>query len=221
MKKYILLLTILTAIFSGCTKNAEDYYNEAKKYSESKDYAQAISLYEKSCELGSALACSSLAYLYEKGIGVEKDLNKSDELNIKACDLGSANSCYYMARLKSDNITEFLSYMDKSCSLDFSAGCITLGNVYLNGFNENMVTLEKDKEKGLSYISKACELDNQYCANLADIYISGYDVPQNYEEAVKYYEQSINYFQDKCKEYDEENIACINIKILKAKYSYK
>ncbi len=220
MKKYTLLLVLFALLF-GCTKNSEDYYDEATKLMKNKEYAKAVELYNKSCDMGYGKSCSSLAFLYEKGTVVEKNLEKADGLNIKACNNGYAASCFYTARLKSDNITEFSLYMDKSCSLELPAGCLALGNVYLNGYNESMILIEKDIEKGISYIKKACEIDNKFCADMADIYISGSDTPQNYEEAVKYYEKAVAVYEKECKEYDDNNTSCLNINIIKSKYSHE
>ena len=87
------------------------------------------------------------------------------------------------------------------------------------GFNENMAVVPKNIDTGLDYINKACVINNQYCANLADIYISGEDVFQNYNQAVKYYETAISYYKNLCGTYDENNNACRNIDIIKAKFS--
>lgn len=189
------------------TEKAEFFYNETLKYSNSQ------------CENNNKEACSVLAKLYEKGLGVQQDLEVSDKYQIKACSLGAYGNCYYIARIKADNMDEFLRYMDKACSLDFADACLSIGNTYLLGFNENMAKINKDINKGLSYIAKACQLNNQYCANLADIYISGDDIAQNYTDAVKNYETAVHYYESLCKTYDENNIACRNINIIKSKYS--
>ena len=56
-----------------------------------------------------------LGYLYEKGLGTEKDLIKADNASIKACQLGDNVSCYYMARINADNISDFIYFTD-NCS---------------------------------------------------------------------------------------------------------
>lgn len=188
-------------------QKANIYYKSALDYSA--DYCSNKSNSE---------ACILSAKIYESGLGVEKDLKISDNFHIKACDLGAFGSCYYIARIKADNMDDFLKYMDMACSYDFADSCLILGNTYLTGFNENMALLEKDVEKGLSYINKACKLNNQFCSNLADIYISGDDLDQNYTEALKYYNTALKYYENLCTTYDEDNIACKNINIIKSKY---
>lgn len=210
--------------FQGCSALAKLYNteNEAVKMNvvtADKLYKEAIKYADIECNKNNKEACSMLAYLYEKGLGTSVDLAISDKYQIQACNLGSYGSCYYIARLKADNMDDFLMYMDKACSYNFADACITIGNTYLTGFNENMVKLNKDVDKGLSYMNKACQLNNQYCANLADIYISGDDVMQNYTDAVKNYEMALHYYESLCTTYDEDNNACRNINIIKSKYS--
>lgn len=182
-------------------------------------YGKALEYAKISCENKDKKACKLTAALYETGLGVEKNLDISDEYNVKACKLGEAYSCYYIARLKADDMEFFLKYMDKACSLQLADGCLTAGNTYLTGFNENMAIVPKNIDTGLDYINQACIINNQYCANLADIYISGEDVFQNYNQAVKYYETAINYYKSLCDKYDDNNNACRNIDIIKAKFS--
>lgn len=209
--------------FQGCNALAKLYSteNEAVKKDEKKAdkfYKETAKYAEIQCKNSNKDACSILAYLYEKGFGVDINLEISDKYHIQACSFGSYGSCYYTAKLKADNMDDFIKYMDKACSYDFADACIALGNTYLTGFNENMVKLNKNIDKGLSYINKACQLNNQYCANLADIYISGDDLDQNYTEALKYYNTALKYYESLCTTYDEENTACRNINIIKSKY---
>lgn len=210
--------------FQGCNILAKLYNteNEAVKKDVNKAdkfYKETAKFAEIECKNNNKDACSILAFLYEKGLGVDLNLETSDTYQIQACNLGSYGSCYYIARLKADNMDDFLMYMDKACSYDFADACLAIGNTYLTGFNENMVKLNKDIDKGLSYINKACQLNNQYCANLADIYISGDDVIQNYTDAIKNYEMALHYYESLCTTYDEDNNACRNINIIKSKYS--
>ena len=48
MKK--LLLIILLAALSACSKTSEEYLSEAKALYKNKEYNKAISLYDKACE---------------------------------------------------------------------------------------------------------------------------------------------------------------------------
>lgn len=183
-------------------------------------YKTAFNLTNSCCQENNKDACKMLGYLYEKGLGTEKDLIKADNASIKACQLGDNVSCYYMARINADNISDFIYFTDKACKLNLASACLTLGNTYLTGFNESMAEIKQDIEKGISYINKACEINSEYCSNLADIYISGDDLSQNYEMAVKYYETALSYYSSLCPEINDDNIACKKINIIKSKYSH-
>ena len=261
MKK--LLLIILLAALSACSKTHEEYLSSAENYYKNKEYDKAISLYDKACEKGSLKgcmfladiykkgavvnidntkslnyykksflladnycqqnikdACKTLSYLYENGLGTKIDLAKADNASSKACNLGDAQSCYYQARINADNIDEFILYADKACQNNMAYACLVLGNTYLTGFNESMAEIEKDTEKGISYINKACEMNNEICANLADIYISGDDLEQDYNTAVTYYETALKHYEKLCPEKNDDNPACRSIDIIKSKYSH-
>lgn len=183
-------------------------------------YKKSFLLADNYCQQNIKDACKTLSYLYENGLGTEIDLAKADNASSKACDLGDAASCYYQARINADNMTTFILYTDKACQNNMAYACLVLGNTYLTGFNESMAEIEKDTEKGISYINKACEMNNEICANLADIYISGDDLEQDYNTAVTYYETALKHYEKLCTEKNDDNPACRSIDIIKSKYSF-
>lgn len=183
-------------------------------------YKKSFFLADIYCQKNSKDACKTLSYLYENGLGIDIDVIKADEASSKACDLGDAASCYYQARINADNITAFVSYTDKACQNNLAYACLVLGNTYLTGFNESMAEINKDIEKGILYLNKACEMNNEICANLADIYISGDDLTQDYNTAVTYYETALKHYETLCTEKNDDNPACRNIDIIKSKYSF-
>lgn len=183
-------------------------------------YKKSFLLANLYCQQNSKDACKTLSYLYENGLGTDIDLIKADNASLKACDLGDAASCYYLAEINADNITAFISYTDKACQNNMAYACLVLGNTYLTGYNKSIAEIEKDAEKGICYINKACEMNNEICANLADIYISGDDLKQDYNTAVTYYETALKHYDMMCSEKNIDNPACRNIDIIKSKYSF-
>ncbi len=183
-------------------------------------YKKSFLLANLYCQQNIKDACKTLSYLYENGLGTDIDLAKADNASSKACDLGDAASCYYQARVNADNMTAFILYNDKACQNNMDYACLVLGNTYLTGFNESMAEIEKDIEKGISYINKACEMNNVMCASLADIYISGDDLEQDYNTAVTYYETALKHYETLCTEKNDDNPACRNIDVIKSKYSF-
>ena len=63
-------------------------------------------------------------------------------------------------------------------------------------------------------------MNNEICANLADIYISGDDVEQDYNTAADYYETALKYYETLCTEKNKESAACRTIDIIKSKYTF-
>lgn len=183
-------------------------------------YKKSFLLADSYCQQNIKDACKTLSYLYENGLGTDIDLAKADNASSKACDLGDAASCYYQARVNADNMTAFILYTDKACQNNMDYACLVLGNTYLTGFNESMAEIEKDIEKGISYINKACEMNNVICASLADIYISGDDLEQDYNTAVTYYETALKHYETLCTEKNDDNPACRSIDVIKSKYSF-
>ena len=228
--KYFIIIIVITALF-GCSKTHDEYLSEAAAFYENKKYDKALYMYDKACEKGNLKGCMFLADVYKKGTAAAVDNNKSLNYYKKSflladiycqqnSNLGDAASCYYLARINADNITEFLSYTDKACQNNLAYACLVIGNTYLTGFNENMAEVKKDTEKGILYINKACEINNEICANLADIYISGDDIEQDYNTAVTYYNTALKHYEMLCTEKNNNNPACRAIDIIKAKYSY-
>lgn len=183
-------------------------------------YKKSFILADKYCINNNQNACKTLSFLYENGFGVDKDLDKADNAALKACNLGDGTACFYLARVNADNITEFIDLSDKACQNNMAYACLVLGNTYITGFNESMAVMQKDIEKGISYIKKACEINNEICANLADIYISGDDIAQDYETAVTFYETALKYYETLCDEKNNDSPACRSIDIIKSKYSF-
>ena len=60
---------------------------------------KSLQLYTKSCDKGVARACSSLARMYEIGIGTTADKAKAKDLYKKGCDLKLSAACKNYNRL--------------------------------------------------------------------------------------------------------------------------
>lgn len=60
---------------------------------------KSLQLYTKSCDKGVARACSSLARMYEIGIGTTADKAKAKDLYKKGCDLKLSTACKNYNRL--------------------------------------------------------------------------------------------------------------------------
>jgi TPR repeat protein len=113
-----------------------------------------VTQYKKACFLGNGFACYDLAFLYEKGSLVAKNIEKANQLYQFACMLDN-NAClaiatYYEAQ---NNPKKAIYYFDKACETN-SKVCKHLAELYETG----KYGLDKDLEKAKMYYKKACDL---------------------------------------------------------------
>lgn len=64
-----------------------------------KQYSEALPWYERAAEQGDAQATNNLGYLYDLGLGVQKDVPKGFGLYMKAAELGWAESMWNIANM--------------------------------------------------------------------------------------------------------------------------
>ena len=124
--------------------------------SESKE-DKRVTQYKKACHRGNGFACYDLAFAYETGSLVAKDIKKANQLYLLACVLDN-NAClaiatYYEAQ---DNPKEAIYYFDKACETNAKV-CSHLAELY----EEGKYGLVKDLEKAKDYYTKACDLGDK------------------------------------------------------------
>ena len=64
-----------------------------------KNKPRLISIFLKACDRGDLMGCTSLAYMYETGIGVDADPTRAVALYKQACDGGNMRGCTRLARM--------------------------------------------------------------------------------------------------------------------------
>src|ERR1700758_4161797 len=80
----------------GSLRN-EGLYNRGLAMYRKGEYAKAARIYQESCNGGNGSACTNLAYLYERGLGVDKDESVSASLYRQGCDANDAQGCSNLA----------------------------------------------------------------------------------------------------------------------------
>ena len=208
--------------FKSCNKIADIYkkgqiviidYTKVDEY-----YTDSYNFSLKQCNSKSIEACRNLSYLYEFGLGVDIDYAKSDEYTLKTCNIGDGYSCHKMGKINNKDIKEYIRFTDMACSLKYPAGCSDLGNMYINGYNNANINVNKKIDLALKYFDAACNLSDPTCALLGDIYIAGQDIPQNYELANKYYNISEKYYKEQCKDMNDKDMIDKNTNNKNLKY---
>lgn len=126
----------------------------AKYFYDNGGYEEAFALFEETCNSNSVVGCTSLAYMYEKGIGIAKYRDVAKHLYGKACEqIGGGISCNnagFLAlqelRIKDGNEEnegnegEAMDFFNDACSMGIALGCQNLALL-----NERLLTFQAVK----------------------------------------------------------------------------
>jgi hypothetical protein len=125
-----------------------------------KDAALAARLRRKGCELGTAVACNDLGFMYMKGKGVSKDRTLAVQYYRRACNHGFSLSCsnigweyYNGGGVGGRNLNVAQRFFKASCDQTETAGCRGLGFFYYHGLGG----LARDISRGRALIGRACD----------------------------------------------------------------
>jgi len=89
MKKILFLVLSILLTANLCA----DFFSDANKAYENRDYKKSSALMQKACENGHMRACWNLGLFYSNGRGVNHDKQKALSLYKTACDGGNAQGC--------------------------------------------------------------------------------------------------------------------------------
>jgi len=127
------------------------------------DMAGARDSWQKQCDAGDGQSCSYLGFLYEKFMGKDADVSKSEALYKKACDLNVSEGCYNLALLYNEGPAikrerkKSAELYEKACTLGFARGCFEAGKIYANGHDG----VPQDLNKSKALFTKSCEMGNK------------------------------------------------------------
>jgi TPR repeat protein len=157
-----------------------------------KDYAQALSWFQKSAAAGNAMAENTLGWMYLNGLGVEKDYAQALSLFEKSAGAKNAlaeNNLGWMyqngAGVNKD-YAQALSWFQKSAAAGNELAENNLGLMYLNGEGVN-----KDYVQAFSWFQKSAAAKNAMAENnLGSMYRNGLGVTQSYQVARVWYQKA-------------------------------
>ena len=101
-----------------------------------KDFPEAVTLYSKACDAGSADGCGNLGSMYLNGWGVTEDDSQALMLFSRACDTGSADGCSSIGNvyLKGYGVQKdkgkARQFFSKSCNMGYQLGCDLLKKLH-------------------------------------------------------------------------------------------
>ncbi|MGC9954152.1 MAG: lysozyme inhibitor LprI family protein [Rhizomicrobium sp.] len=90
----LLVLAVCSLSIAGCGRDdGQSLFADGQAAYQAKDFAKAISLYERACRAGEARACTSLGSMAYNGEGERRDVSWARGLYEKACNGGDAEGC--------------------------------------------------------------------------------------------------------------------------------
>lgn len=198
---------IVDAMKNGETENIRIYARKACEknsvygchtlgglYERESDFRNATIYLEKSCSMNSSpwseRSCAVLGLIYNKGLGVEKDIAKGESFLEKGCNLNLKDGygCYAIAErlIRLNDYEGAIPYFENGCILNTPEACSELGTLYFKGLGTNV-----DKVKASVFFEKACDLKDGHGCYLASAkYMLGYNVPADTPKAVQYFKKS-------------------------------
>ncbi len=173
---------------------AQDQFNAALQAHNKEDYATALKLAELSATSGLSDAQVFLGFMYEKGLGVNEDINKAISWYAKASELGNHQAQVLMGLLYEKG---------KGVPLDFNKAAEQYKNAMDNGSRRALVRLAvlysdgrgvpMDRQKSIELINRAILMGDQEANLLMAIsYERGIGVETNQSEALKYLERAVS-----------------------------
>ncbi|MGB5983933.1 MAG: tetratricopeptide repeat protein [Desulfobacterales bacterium] len=180
----------------ACKALYEMYKESLRKKEFTRGHPTILDMYGNSCTGGYGPACSSLAYNYEIGKGVDKNQIKALALYEKGCNSGSRVGCDHAGDIymKGKHVTrdpiKAKQFYEKACGWGYVNSCAELGLMYLKGD-----TVKKDINKAYTYFVSSCsghivDNDTTGCYNLAKMYEKGIGCELNQAQAINLYSQA-------------------------------
>ena len=142
----------------------DDRYSKAMDYDQSKDYANALSLFLKLAKDGFPRSAFKCGEYYEEGYGVDKDKKQSFKWYLAAADAGHARAqyaaglCYLKGRGVKGNKKTAVEYFRHALDQGEREGFLWLGYCYHKGLGvDKDLHIAKDLyQRGLTAGAKYC-----------------------------------------------------------------
>lgn len=143
---------------------AEEYFNN-------EEYEEAFHLYKKLAKEGSVDSQVLLGWMYQNGLGINKDVDKAFSWYESAAKLGSAEGQFYLAKFyaRKKDFSVAMDWYFKSAEKHYSPALFRLGWIFDVGRG-----VKRDKEKALNYYRRAANLGHVFSQKqLAILMIKG------------------------------------------------
>lgn len=197
----LIVFCIAMSIMSGFAEEIDTnaLFQEARAASQNKEYEKANELFLKLYEAGDPRGAEMLASSYQRGQGVDKNIEEAIRWNmIAAEEFGGGRGYTNIGQMyeKGDGVEQSyekaIAYYDMSMSPDLKSpdfkGARYAGVLYENGFTNDAGETVQDYAKAAAYYQIAADNgDVTGNAYLGRVYDLGLGVEENKALAVKYY----------------------------------
>ena len=171
--------------------DAEYMYHVANCYNitqNPQDEETAVMWYQKAANLGNEKAMFALAEIYRAGKVVPKDIEKAVFWYKKAAEIGCADAMATLGDIYAaetnfpQNVTEAKAWYQKAADLGHVQSMLCLSEIYQN---------DNNMDKSVCWRKRAAETGNRDSVMfLGYMYEIGTDLPQDIEEAEKWYQKA-------------------------------
>ena len=141
----VLMLFLAATLFTSCKKGQMDYKKGVAAF-EDEEYEVAVKAFKKSAKKGHVEAQIMVGMCYEKGYGVDEDIEEAMDWYRKAADSEDplAEAVYGMGLIGKEK-EKGIKYLKKAANKGCALAQTTLGIIYL----------DKDEEEAVKYLKKA------------------------------------------------------------------
>ena len=197
----IAAITLLGIVgwFAFGTDKTQSYYDQGKALYDKKEYVEAVQFFKKAADLNHAEAQYKLGVCYEKGRGVDMNMEKAVEWYRKSAEQGQAKAQYNLALCYEKG--KGVEKNDEQAKQLYKKAVLNLKDAAEQGDDEaqRLIGLcyefgrgeEKNMEKAVEWYRKSAEQENAGAQrNLGLCYEFGRGVEKNMEKAVEWYRKA-------------------------------
>lgn len=162
---------------------------QAKSAYTERDYARALTQFQRSAELGNVEAMTFLGFMYYEGHGVARDLDLARTWFENAADKGNASAMANLGYLHSvqRNYESAVSWLSRAVEAGDSAAMFNLGTMYVRGEG-----IDRDYAKAYQLFRQAAENGEGAAMNgLGVMYANGLGVARDDGVAVEWHRKAV------------------------------
>lgn len=170
MKASTIRLTALTVILGSFSQaavgsqseSADSIYEKAAVARKAEDYALAVPLFQKSCDVGLLDGCAQVEIARRRGNFLLEDIPRANDRLQELCDHGSAIACsayasaFYFGIGFEKNVDKSVPFYRKACESDTRSGvaCHNLGVILRDGEGSTAADVQQARQ----FFTLACDL---------------------------------------------------------------